>query len=107
MREQSYPATWENKWYIYSPRNGLDPYIYPSTLWRGALHYAMAKSRNMSEEECHNRAEKAMFQYTFSGITYTQEVNTGSQQGKKRRTLESHNWPPMTLPKNVETLGES
>jgi hypothetical protein len=103
----TYPATWENKWYMYSPREGLDPYIYPSTLWRGALHYAMAKSRNMSEEECHNRAEEAMFLHTFSGITYKQEVNTGSQQGKKRQCLAKHNWPPMILSKTVETLGGS
>lgn len=101
-----YPACWENRWYMYSPRTGLDPYISNSTFWRGALHYAMAKSRNMSEEVCQNKAEEAMFRYTFPGITYGVEGEKDLPQGKKTRSLASYNWPPMSLSKTAETGGE-
>ena len=104
--KMEYPACWENHWYVYRPRMGIDPYISTSTFWRGALHYAMAKSRNMSEEVCQNKAEEAMFRSTFSGITYGTEAEKGLSQGKKTRNLASYNWPPMSLPRNVETGGE-
>lgn len=107
VQTKLYPANWNNCWYNYCPRIGFDPYIQSSHIWRGALYYAMSKSHGLSEEECHNRAERGMFLSAFSGLTYTQEVETDSQQDKKIRCLASHNWPPMSLPKTVEIVGES
>lgn len=101
---KSYPSLWNNTWYTYTPRPGIDPSIHQHTYWTGALLYAMWRDNGMSEEESHNAAEKAMILCTFPGIIYEQMMlpEIDSLQGRKIQSLESYNWPPMSLPRSAE-----
>jgi hypothetical protein len=105
---KSYPSMWNNIWYTYTPRPGIDPYIHSETYWSGALIYAMWRDKGMSEEESHNAAEKAMILRTFPGIIYEQMMlpEIDSSQGKKIQYLESYNWPPMFVPRSSERQDE-